>query len=93
MDLELSLADAITDPPEAHVHGFGAFGFDRVIGDTRSCGVVAFDDGWWYDEMMRYLNYEQMAVLVYLYRLVISEWSDASRSTFEQAGSHASLVE
>ena len=45
------------------------------------------------DEMMRYLNYEQMAVLVYLYRMVISEWSDASRSTFEQAGSHASLVE
>ena len=45
------------------------------------------------DQMMRYLNYEQMAMLVYLYRLVISEWSDASRSTFEQAGSHASLVE
>ena len=45
------------------------------------------------DGMMRYLNYEQMAVLLYLYRLVISEWSAASRLTFEQAGSHASLVE
>ena len=43
LDLELSLADAIADLPEVHVHSFSAFGFDRVVGNTSSSGVLTFD--------------------------------------------------
>ena len=45
LDFELTLASAVADPPEAHVHGFGAARFDFVIGDTSGCGVVTFDNG------------------------------------------------
>ena len=43
--LELSLAHAIADPPETHVHSFGAFGFYGVVGDAGGGGVVAVDNG------------------------------------------------
>lgn len=39
VDNELALADTVTDPIEAHVHCFGAFLFDVVVGNTRR-GVV-----------------------------------------------------
>jgi hypothetical protein len=34
------LGDAIFDPVEAHVNGFGAASFDGVIGDDGSLGIV-----------------------------------------------------
>ena len=33
-DEELFLSDAILDPIKTHVHGFGAFLFDRVVGEA-----------------------------------------------------------
>ena len=35
LDFELTLVSAVVDPPEAHVHGFGAARFDFAIGVTR----------------------------------------------------------
>ncbi len=34
VDDELFLSDAILDPIKTHVHGFGAFLFDRVVGEA-----------------------------------------------------------
>ena len=44
IDDELALADAVTDPVEAHVDGFGSALFYGVIGDTGGCVVVS-DNG------------------------------------------------
>ena len=34
VDVKLTLANAIADPIETHVNSFGAFLFDRVVGDA-----------------------------------------------------------
>ena len=39
VDAEVALADAVTDPVEAHIDGFGAALLDNVIGDA-CCGIV-----------------------------------------------------
>ena len=39
VDAEVALADAITDPVEAHIDGFVAALLDSVIGDA-CCGIV-----------------------------------------------------
>ena len=44
MDAELALLDAVLDPIEAHVEGFGALLVDSIVGDAVSCEVVG-DDG------------------------------------------------
>ena len=36
---ELALTDAVTDPVEAHVHGFGAASFDSIVDDAIGGGV------------------------------------------------------
>lgn len=43
VDNELALADAVTDPIEAHIHCFGAFLFDSVINNTSSSAVVSLN--------------------------------------------------
>ena len=40
VDAALALTDSVLDPVESHVHGFGTFGFDGVVGDFASRGVV-----------------------------------------------------
>jgi hypothetical protein len=47
VDNELALADAVTDPIKTHVHGFGSFLFDRVVGDAGGSAVVGDDQGSW----------------------------------------------
>ena len=42
-DGELTLTDAVADPMETHVDGFGAVEFDAIIGHADSAGVVAED--------------------------------------------------
>ena len=44
-DLELSLADAVSDPIKSHIHGFGAFLFDRVICYSHGCAVISNHGG------------------------------------------------
>lgn len=44
VDVELALADAIADPIEAHVNGFGALLLHGVVGDAGS-GAVVSDNG------------------------------------------------
>ena len=39
-NLELTLADAISDPVESHVDGFGALLFDGVSRDTTCSTVI-----------------------------------------------------
>jgi hypothetical protein len=39
-DIELFLADAVANPIKAHVHCFGSFLFDGVVGNAGRCGVV-----------------------------------------------------
>lgn len=43
VDSELALADAIADPVEAHVDGFGAALLDSVVDDAFGTGVVSLD--------------------------------------------------
>ena len=43
MDTKLTLADTISHPVKAHVDGFGAALFDRVVDDTSGAGVVYLD--------------------------------------------------
>ena len=44
---ELALVDAIADPVETHVHGFGSALFDSAVRDASSTGVVGLDwCGW-----------------------------------------------
>lgn len=45
LDFELILEDAVFDPVEPHVHGFGAVGFDGVVGDASGGGIVGGDEG------------------------------------------------
>ena len=40
LDFILALADAIFYPVKSHIHGFGLFDFDRVVGESLCCGVV-----------------------------------------------------
>lgn len=40
INMELALADAVFDPEESHVHGFGALLFDGVVGNAVGCGIV-----------------------------------------------------
>ena len=40
VDPELALSYSVADPIEPHVHGFGAFGFDRVVGNSACYLVV-----------------------------------------------------
>ena len=39
VDAELALADAVTDPLEAHINGFGVALLDSVVFDA-CCGIV-----------------------------------------------------
>ena len=39
VDAEVALSDAVTDPVEAHIDGFGAAFLDSVIGNA-CCGIV-----------------------------------------------------
>ena len=43
MHSELSLLDPISNPKESHVHRFGAFCLDSVVGNSFSCGVIVLD--------------------------------------------------
>ncbi len=47
MDEELAFVDAVANPIEAHVDGFGAALFDSVVGDTSSACVVGSHWGGW----------------------------------------------
>ena len=47
VDEEVALADAILEPVESHVHGFGAFLFDGVVGEAGGRGVVSLDGRGW----------------------------------------------
>jgi hypothetical protein len=47
VDKELALGDAVSDPVEAHVDGFGAALFDGVVGNARGTGVVGLDGSGW----------------------------------------------
>ena len=42
---ELTLSNPIPDPIIAHVHRFGAFLLDRIVGDAGSSTVVGLDGG------------------------------------------------
>ena len=47
--IELALLDAVLEPVEAHVHGFGMALLDGVIGYTVSTGIVGLEgsaSGW-----------------------------------------------
>jgi hypothetical protein len=47
VDKELAMGDAVSDPVEAHVDGFGAALFYSVVGNARCTGVVGLDwSGW-----------------------------------------------
>ena len=46
VNVELALFDAVSDPIEAHVHGFGADLFHFVVDDAKSGGVVGLGWGW-----------------------------------------------
>ena len=52
VDMVLVLTDAVADPVETHVHSFGAFLFDGVVGEAGGCGVVSLDwrSGLWVAE-------------------------------------------
>ena len=43
VDAELFLEGSVAQPMEAHVHGFGFFGLDRVVDTGLSCCVVCLD--------------------------------------------------
>jgi hypothetical protein len=45
IDVELALADAVTNPVEAHIDGFGSFLFDHVIGNAKG-GTVLVSYDW-----------------------------------------------
>ncbi len=44
---KLALADAVTNPIETHVDGFGALLFDTLVGNTSCSAVVSLDRGRW----------------------------------------------
>ena len=41
VDQEMSLTDAVADPMETHVHGFGAMSLDGIVDDANCGGVVS----------------------------------------------------
>ena len=45
IDLELSLADTVTDPIKAHIHGFGSFLLDGLVGNPVANFVVSGHGG------------------------------------------------
>ena len=47
IDVELLLADSVTDPVKTHVDSFGAFLFDSVVGDAGGSAVVGLERGRW----------------------------------------------
>jgi hypothetical protein len=47
VDEELALADAVADPIEANVDGFGAPLFDGIIGNACSTFIVSLDGCGW----------------------------------------------
>ena len=47
IDNKLSLADAVTDPIKAHVHGFGLLLFYTIVGNAGGSGVVGYHWCWW----------------------------------------------
>ena len=47
VDKELVFGDAVFDPVEAHVNGFGTTLFDSVVGDAGSAGIVSLDGSGW----------------------------------------------
>jgi hypothetical protein len=47
VDKELALGDAVSDPVEAHVGGFGAALFYSVVGNARGTGVAGLDGSGW----------------------------------------------
>ena len=47
VDKKLSLSDAIANPVETHIHGFGAFLLDCVVGKSRRRGVVGLHGCGW----------------------------------------------
>ena len=46
VDAELPLPYSVSDPVEAHVHGFGALCFYGVVGDAGCYLVVSLDGRW-----------------------------------------------
>ena len=46
-DLELVLSHSVSHPVKAHVDGFGALLFYRVIDNAFSARVVGLDGCWW----------------------------------------------
>ena len=55
VDAELDLVDAVTDPVEAHIDGFGAALLDSVIEHACCIIVVGINYFWW----LRVLNCEK----------------------------------
>ena len=45
VDNELALANTVADPGKTHIHGFGAFLFDCIVGNARCSAVVGLDRG------------------------------------------------
>ena len=45
VDIKHTLADAVAQPVESHVHCFGTFLFDCFVDDTGCCAVVSFHWG------------------------------------------------
>lgn len=43
INMELALADAVANPVEAHINGFGAFLFDSVVGNASCSTVVCYN--------------------------------------------------
>ena len=42
VNVEHTLADAVAQPVESHIHCFGAFLFDCFVDDACCCAVVSF---------------------------------------------------
>jgi hypothetical protein len=47
VDEELALPDMILDPIKMHIHGFGSFLFDHVIGESCGSGIIGLHWCWW----------------------------------------------
>lgn len=41
IDLKLTLANAVAEPVEAHVHGFRTFLFDEIVGNAGCSDIVS----------------------------------------------------
>ena len=47
INVELTLLDAVADPVEAHIHGFGSTLLDVVVADSGGARIVNLDRGGW----------------------------------------------